>query len=42
MVQDAGHADDVLETTGQNGDGIVFHFQIDRVVAAEARMLGKR
>jgi hypothetical protein len=42
LVHEAGHAYDVLETTGQNGDSVTFYFQIDRVVAAEARMLGRR
>jgi hypothetical protein len=39
LVQSAGHAYDVLEATGPDGDQVTFYFQIDRVMAAEARML---
>jgi hypothetical protein len=39
LVQEAGHAYDVLEVTRPHGRSITFYFQIDRVVAAEARML---
>jgi hypothetical protein len=42
LVQAAGHAYDVLEATGQDGDKVTFYFLIDRVMAAEARMLGQR
>jgi hypothetical protein len=42
LVQAAGHAYDVLEATGQDGDKVTFYFEIDRVMAAEARMLGRR
>jgi hypothetical protein len=43
LVQAAGHAYDVLDAIGQDGgETVTFYFQIDRVIAAEARMLGKR
>lgn len=32
-----GHAYDVLDTTGRNGDAVTFYFLIDRVMAAEAQ-----
>jgi hypothetical protein len=32
-----GHAYDVLDTIGRNGDAITFYFLIDRVTAAEAK-----
>jgi hypothetical protein len=42
LVSQAAHSYDVLETTGRDGDSVTFYFQIDRVMAAEARMLGRR
>ena len=32
-----GHAYDVLNTTGRDGDAVTFYFLIDRVMAAEAK-----
>jgi hypothetical protein len=34
------HAYDALDTTGPKGDTVTFYFQIDRVLAAQARALG--
>jgi hypothetical protein len=42
LVQEAGHAYDVLEVTRPRGRNITFYFQIDRVIAAKARMAGRR
>jgi hypothetical protein len=39
LIQQGGHAYDVIDTTGRDGDSVTFYFQIDRVMAAEARML---
>jgi len=37
-----GHAYDVLETIGRNGDAVTFYFLIDRVVAMEVKMFGPK
>jgi len=37
-----GHAYDVLETKGRNGDAVTFYFLIDRVLAAEAKELAPK
>jgi hypothetical protein len=42
LHREADHAYDTIEAAGPNGDKVIFYFQIDRVVAAEARMLGHR
>jgi hypothetical protein len=42
LVKAADHSYDVLEATGRDGDNVTFYFQIDRVMAAETRMLGQR
>jgi hypothetical protein len=40
VVHDAGHSYDVIEAAGHDGQKMVLYFQIDRVVATEARMVG--
>jgi hypothetical protein len=42
LVSQAAHSYDVLETTGRDGDSVAFYFQIDRIMAAEASVLGRR
>jgi hypothetical protein len=42
LMHDAGHAYDTIEVAGPDGDKVTLYFQIDRVVAAEARMFGRR
>jgi hypothetical protein len=43
LLQNAnGHAYDVLETTGRNGDAVTFYFLIDRVMAAEAKAFASK
>lgn len=37
-----GHAYDVLETVGRNGDAVSYYFQIDKVMAAEAKMFAPK
>jgi hypothetical protein len=40
LVQEGKHAYDRLETTGPKGDPVTFYFQVDRVLAAQTRLLG--
>jgi len=42
LIHDAGHSYDTIEAAGQDGEKVTLYFEIDRVVAAEARMLGRR
>ena len=41
LIREADHAYDVLDTSGPDGDSTTFYFQIDRIVAAKAHMLGR-
>ena len=42
LVNVAGHAYDVIDATEPDGDTVTFYFQIDRVLAAQARSLGQK
>jgi hypothetical protein len=42
LIPADGHVYDELDTIAPDGDKVTYYFQIDRVMAAEARMLGER
>jgi len=42
LINQGGHAYDLLETVGQGGDTVKFYFLIDRVLAAENAMIQQK
>ena len=42
LINEGGHAYDLLETVGQGGDTVKFYFLIDRVLAAENAMIQQK
>jgi hypothetical protein len=42
LIHDTDHSYDMIEVAGPDGEKVDLYVQIDRVVAAEARMLGRR